>query len=1368
VEELHKETHKYIAKKKGVKLKPISKLALTILLCFLLIQGESSALGAKNHFSQSMNNEASISQKPKPQEPFEQVDLHASAEKKPTSYSTFKKDWDFNKASEWADFAKVDDDSAELIVGINHACTNNYDEVANIIRTSKGKIVNAISMGNRVEAVVVDIPLTSMSSFVTEINKVSSYIQPNFKYRVNFTPNDPYWNQQWGPFKIGADRAWDKQLGNSSVLVAVIDTGVDWNHPDLAANYVPLGHDWVNNDTDPMDDHGHGTHCAGIIAAALNNSIGIAGLAQVQVMAEKGLNQDGEGYDDDLANAIIHAVDQGADILSNSWGGNETSSLIHDAIKYAYDKGVLIVAAAGNSASSEKMFPAGYDEVIAVTATDDSDSPAWFTNFGDWVELAAPGVHIYSTVYDDRYAYMSGTSMACPHVSGVAALVWSQFPNATRDWIRFRLRFTADDMGDPGFDVYYGYGRVNAKKAVWEPPPQEHDLLVLDVEAPWYIEPGSVGKLNCTIFNFGKSNETNLTVQLLANGSIIDSVSVDFLGSYLSANVTFSWTPTVTGEYNVTSYIVPVPGEENILNNGKSVKARVYYPEVALFQNVNPWGYSSNEEAFDLYDVPFATLSSEDFELVNLSQFVKVVIASDQDQVFYDAMNASREWFEEYVRNGGILEIHVADLGWHGGQWINPLPGGLQWEIKETNYVTIINYTHPVLNTPNSITDRELNGWLWSSDGYFSGYPDNSRVIIAQSSGYPVYLEFEYGAGLIVASGQPFEWAYHHRYSFILENSLLNPVYRCKHELVAFLDTPVFLAPDGSSFLNATVINYGLNNETNVNLQILIDGGIVDSVTIPELAIDTFYTLTYLWAPLKEGAYNVTAYALPLSEERVTVNNVASNIVPVRPVKHVLFDQTHGTDNIAVYSMWVTVLSERGFVIYTHNSGIITSDLLSNYDVFVIPQADNPYSPSEMSAMQNFVFDGGGLLVIGDNYPYIYSDLTSFAGITWASGEASGITTDITSHPVTFKVASVYLHHPMAKMDTTDAAQGIVRLEGDIMLAVSVQSFGKVIGFADEDSLWDLHIRSEDNFRLANNMIEWLAMPVRYEHEIFVKLEAPKHLAHNGSVTLNATVCNRGMNNETSVQLSILVNGSVTDSVTISELLVGSNYTLSYLWTPINDGIYNVTAYSPPISSENNVLNNVVSKTVRVGYADIALTNVFPSAPIIYNGWTVNITVIAENQGNFTESFSVSVYANSTVIGIQSITDLAPSSQTTLIFHWNTSGFARGNCTISAVAEQVLGEIDTVDNNYSNAWILITKAGDLGGGMPPKFFECDGLVDGKDLALFLMCFRGSAPPEAMYLADLGGGLPPQFLKIDGVVDGKDLSLFLQCYKGLGP
>jgi len=356
----------------------------------------------------------------------------------------------------------------EVIVGLKDA-----DDHPQITRLIEGKGGTVIRRLNVLDAVVVKVGEERVEALMKKMRESSlvRYVERNGKVMLTLTPIDPGWSNQWGPKKIQADTAWNTQTGNKSILIAVVDTGVDWNHLDLAANYVPLGYDWWNLDSDPMDDHGHGTHCAGIMAATLNNGKGIAGLAQVRVMAEKFLSSEGWGTYEDAASALIHAADAGADIISNSWGSYYDSDLVHEAVRYAYNKGALLVAAAGNDAWDWPLYPAAYDEVVAVTATDQSDNPASFTNFGSWVEVAAPGVSIYSTVWDDSYASWSGTSMATPHVAGVAALIWSQFPGMTRDQVRARLRDTADDLGNPGFDIYYGYGRINARKAVGTSPP---------------------------------------------------------------------------------------------------------------------------------------------------------------------------------------------------------------------------------------------------------------------------------------------------------------------------------------------------------------------------------------------------------------------------------------------------------------------------------------------------------------------------------------------------------------------------------------------------------------------------------------------------------------------------------------------------------------------------------------------------------------------------------------------------------------------------------------------------------------------------------------------------------------------------------
>ncbi len=354
-----------------------------------------------------------------------------------------------------------------------------------------------------------------------------AYAEPNYEMKINALPNDTYvdpdgdgdwetapwipasssviYEALWGVRKIEADRAWDlfAQQGTQpgferaghGVVVAIIDTGIDYRHPDLAANIWPgLGHDFVNNDDDPMDDNGHGSHCAGTIGAVGGNGIGIIGIAPgVQLMAVKGLNAEGSGSNDHLAQCVRYATDNGADILSNSWGGQGTSSLFNEVFSYAQAHGVICVAAAGNNNASVNGFtPANVPGVITVGASDSHDQKASFSNWGARVDLSAPGGgvaselggndsdirNILSTLPEgvtisenhelqvsEGYYRLAGTSMACPHVSGAAALVLARRPGTRPDEMRTRLRATADAY-PVAPSVPLGTGRLNAYRAV--------------------------------------------------------------------------------------------------------------------------------------------------------------------------------------------------------------------------------------------------------------------------------------------------------------------------------------------------------------------------------------------------------------------------------------------------------------------------------------------------------------------------------------------------------------------------------------------------------------------------------------------------------------------------------------------------------------------------------------------------------------------------------------------------------------------------------------------------------------------------------------------------------------------------------------
>ena len=299
-------------------------------------------------------------------------------------------------------------------------------------------------------------------------------------------PDDSLFGDQWALHNAGqtggtedadidAPEAWGVMTGTTDVMVAIIDTGVYSSHEDLDDGRVrtDIDRDYVNDDDDATDDHGHGTHVAGTIAAETNNGVGVAGVMwQAQILPLKVLNRWGIGSSDDIASAIRYAADQGADVINMSLGGL-CSQTIADAVNYAYfDQGVVIVAAAGNSGGSI-TYPAKHAPVIAVGATDYNDERAYFSCYGGELDVVAPGVGIWSTVPNYGYDRFSGTSMASPHVTGVAGLLLAQRPELSNGQVREILRQSADDLGDSGFDHFYGYGRVNAYQALQTATPDE-------------------------------------------------------------------------------------------------------------------------------------------------------------------------------------------------------------------------------------------------------------------------------------------------------------------------------------------------------------------------------------------------------------------------------------------------------------------------------------------------------------------------------------------------------------------------------------------------------------------------------------------------------------------------------------------------------------------------------------------------------------------------------------------------------------------------------------------------------------------------------------------------------------------------------
>ncbi|MDT0123385.1 S8 family peptidase [Paenibacillus sp. RRE4] len=291
------------------------------------------------------------------------------------------------------------------------------------------------------------------------------HAHPNYLVEASFIPNDPFFPYQYNLTKINAPAAWDINQSNSSIKIAIIDTGVQLNHPELASKLLP-GYDYVDYDNIPEDGNGHGTHVAGIAASITNNGVGIAGTAPfASIVPLRVLDNNGQGTIGNVGNGLVFAANNGVQVVNLSLGGPTGDAFLQAAVQYAWDRGAVIIAAAGNDNTSFPIVPASYANVIAVASTNSSDLKSNFSNYGSWVDMAAPGDTILSTYLGGSYAYLSGTSMAAPQVAGVAALLASQ--GKTNAQIRDALCFASDPVSGSG--VYWTYGRLNAYQSVQVP-----------------------------------------------------------------------------------------------------------------------------------------------------------------------------------------------------------------------------------------------------------------------------------------------------------------------------------------------------------------------------------------------------------------------------------------------------------------------------------------------------------------------------------------------------------------------------------------------------------------------------------------------------------------------------------------------------------------------------------------------------------------------------------------------------------------------------------------------------------------------------------------------------------------------------------
>ena len=381
------------------------------------------------------------------------------------------------------------------------------------------------------------------------------WAEPKYIRKIDFVPNDPQNDStnQWNLYQIKAKQAWDISQGDTSVIIGIIDTGIDWIHPDIRANmWAGIGYDFggLNGtpDNNPIEDNPyHGTFVAGVASAVTDNGIGISSIGfRSHLMAVKTTRDD---FKDPISGlpyilygfeGILYAADHGAKVINCSWGGGGFSNMEQDVIDYALSKGALVVAAAGNDNFLEDFYPASYNGVLSVAATSLGDKKASFSSFGFHVDVSAPGQSIYSTWQPNTYTYGSGTSFSTPLVSGLAALVFSRFPNYTPLQVAEQIRVNCDniDLLNPGYINLLGYGRVNAFKTLNNS--NSVSLRAYDIQ----FSDQTTGGNGDGIFQPGENVEVRVKFRNYLSSAGNVSVSLQSLSGYASV---------VNGNFNISS-----------------------------------------------------------------------------------------------------------------------------------------------------------------------------------------------------------------------------------------------------------------------------------------------------------------------------------------------------------------------------------------------------------------------------------------------------------------------------------------------------------------------------------------------------------------------------------------------------------------------------------------------------------------------------------------------------------------------------------------------------------------------------------------------------------------------------------------------
>ncbi len=1094
-----------------------------------------------------------------------------------------------------------------------------------------------------------------MDSFIREVSTLSEivYIEPNFYKQATFIPNDPEWANQYGPQIIGMETAWDVQMGNNSTLVAIIDTGIDYTHPDLG-NYLPLGYDFFNDDADPFDDNGHGTHVAGTIGATINNGIGVAGVAATSFFAEKFLDAGGYGSDIDGANAIIHAVDQGADILSNSWGGGGYSQTLADAVAYAVSSGVIVVAASGNGATNAPSYPAAYPGVISVGATDINDELAYFSNWGENLDIVAPGVDIVSTFPGNSYVYYSGTSMATPHVSGALSLLMAHYPDYTPSMIENLLYNTATDLGTPGWDEYFGWGSIDVSTAIYGL--QDHDLLArLDV--PRIIPQNTSLAIDAAVQNNGLMNETAISMNVTVNDILIYSDYIPTLLSGDTYSVLLDYLPAGLGEYNISLDITEVFGE-NITSNNHVMKTVVVSDPVINPQTGDMMVYSTSMFNNQTTNIPF------DLKFL-------VHDASDKTNVEFGLY-----FYDEYMQEEVLIDImYVNTITRETNLW-DYFPYWIPTTLQIGDTFPLFTQAQPatvVGETSFSYYGEIMDVWI-VDDGY-------ELVYFSKADGI-LFNIVDYNYDPIIYS-----MVYTNILPFSLENVKIN------------LIKPIYAVSGEYTDINFLIWNTGENSFTS-NIEMYVDAEMIYSNSTTLVSGEYMYA-SASWFANSTGIFDINLLANSVSNELYFDDNSDYYQLNVLDLQNynmsypayswydamtngvnlgLIGDDTYiGVDMPFAFSMYDIPFS----TVYISSNGWLSFGETDPYEFYgsAFPNADHPFAVSvfwsDLIAENNvYAWSTSEFLVIEfNNFNYLWDEFAgTFEVVFFANGDIlfqyqnmgydqtikglnyglnlayyNVIPDDlsfVTDFAIRFSlsVSNDFLitdmYVPDIEEGNSDFIYAFVSNVGtetmyDVYLYLFINDeiksamYTQVLPAGENLTLiyyWQ-NVAEGDYTIIADappmpgedvidNNIKEYQMHVGPVHDLQVLLD----IYFDGNMyVITVIVENIGDFDENYIQFDLYIDGILVNIGFLSYLGAGTIAATGYFWTDYTDGSHDIMAYVHPVFEEENIDNNTAYDTLIIG--DLAF---------------VNFIVFDENTGIPVANASVMLYdmvGNYSVIG---------------------------------------------------------------------------------------------------------------------------------------